>query len=349
MKKNSNKQGLQSPPSGDLGGLGIWEFIHDKLSANIHVLLLYVLESEGSSPGRKGFKMAVSADGDLCGTIGGGIMEHKLVEKAKSLLHTKSKEISIVKQFHDKVHDKNQSGMICSGSQSNAFIPLSPNIDKKTLLRIVEAKQQNLKKTIQLSPEGIKLSDELARSLNYKTETDPIAIGWIYTEPLHETKVIHIIGGGHVGLALSEIMHFLGFYIKLYDDRPELNTIAQNSFADEKFITDYNSIGETINISDNDFAVIMTIGYRTDKIVLKQLLGENFFYLGLLGSQKKMQTLFKELEDEGFDKNKLSRVFTPIGLNIFSKTTKEIAVSIAAEIIQEKNKDLPTGRKDKSS
>ena len=93
----------------------------------------------------------------------------------------------------------------------------------------------------------------------------------------------------------------------------------------------------------------MTIGYRTDKIVLKQLLEKNFFYMGVLGSQKKMQTLFKELEEEGVDRNRLSKIFTPIGLNIFSKTTKEIAVSIAAEIIQEKNKDLPTGRNEKSS
>lgn len=324
--------------------MDVWEFIYDKLSVNIHVMLLYVLESEGSSPGRKGFKMAVSADGDLCGTIGGGIMEHKLVEKAKSLLYTNSNEISIVKQFHDKTHNKNQSGMICSGSQLNAFIPLDPEIDKVIIKSITDAAGRNYKKTIQLSPRGIKLTDKPDQGLNYKTETD-----WNYAELLQEINVIHVIGGGHVGLALSELMHFLGFYIKLYDDRPELNTIAQNSFADEKFIVDYSLIGDTINIGDNDFVVIMTIGYRTDKIVLKQLLRKNFFYIGVLGSQKKMQTLFKELEEEGVDKNKLSKVFTPIGLNIFSKTTKEIAVSIAAEIIQEKNKDLPTGRNEKSS
>ena len=64
--------------------MNVWIFIHEKLSAALDVMLLYVLESEGSSPGRQGFKMAVAADGTFCGTIGGGIMEHKLVEKAKS-------------------------------------------------------------------------------------------------------------------------------------------------------------------------------------------------------------------------------------------------------------------------
>jgi xanthine dehydrogenase accessory factor len=342
MKSISNKESLREPPFGGQGGF--WEFINDKLTVNINVMLLWVLESEGSSPGRKGFKMAVSADGDLYGTIGGGIMEHKLVERARSLLVTNSKEISIVKQFHDKTHNKNQSGMICSGSQLNALIPLNLSDARKNIRTIAEASLNNKNKIIHLSPAGIKISDEPASGFDYKTETE-----WTYTEPLNQKPVIHIIGGGHVGLALSELMHFLGFYIKLYDDRPELNTITQNSFADETCITDYNSISETINISEIDFAVIMTIGYRTDKIVLKQLLDKDFFYLGLLGSEKKTQALFNELKEEGIDENKLSRLFAPIGLNIFSKTTKEIAVSVAAQIILEKNKNLPTGRNKKSS
>ena len=60
----------------------VWEFIAEKLRSGIPVILLYVLESNGSSPGRQGFKMAVS-NGELCGSIGGGIMEYKLVETAK--------------------------------------------------------------------------------------------------------------------------------------------------------------------------------------------------------------------------------------------------------------------------
>ena len=67
----------------------VWEFIKDKLNASIEVMLLYVLGSEGSSPGRQGFKMAVAADGTFNGTIGGGIMEHKLVEKARDRKSTR--------------------------------------------------------------------------------------------------------------------------------------------------------------------------------------------------------------------------------------------------------------------
>ena len=300
---------------------------------------MYVVDSEGSSPGRRGFKMAVAADGDMSGTIGGGIMEHKFVERSKSILQSGDKKIIVVKQFHDKTHAKDQSGMICSGSQVNVFMPLNASGLKEIIRQIIEAREHNKNNAIHLSPAGINVIEEKASGLSYKTETE-----WIYTEAINQKPVIHIIGGGHVALALSEILHILGFYIKLYDDRTELNTIEQNSFADEKKFIDYNTIGERMDTRGEDFVVLMTVGYRTDKIVLKQLLDKQFFYFGLLGSEKKNKKLFEELKQEGVDENRLAKIFAPIGLNIYSKTAKEIAISIAAQMIFEKNKNLSTGR-----
>lgn len=312
--------------------MNVWEFIQNKLSASMPVMLLYVLDSEGSSPGRKGFKMAVAGDGAFCGTIGGGIMEHKLVEKAKAL--QQDKNVFVIRQHHDKEHAGNQSGMICSGSQLNAFLPLSLS-DKQVIEKIIIGDRM----TLQLSPAGIELINSPATGLQFKTEAD-----WVYTEAVNQQPVIHIIGGGHVGLALSELMNFLGFYIKLYDDRPDLNTIAANSFANEKHIVNYENIAAHFNNATGDYVVIMTIGYRTDKMVLKQLTGKTFYYLGLLGSGHKVETLFRELTEEGISRQSLKDIHTPVGIGILSKTGKEIAVSIAAEIIREKNKDMPTGR-----
>ncbi|MEO6253779.1 MAG: XdhC family protein [Ferruginibacter sp.] len=315
--------------------MNVWEFINNKLASTKQVVLLYVLKSEGSSPGRQGFKMAVAADGTFYGTIGGGIMEHKLVEKAKSMLQQNESSVLLMRQHHDKEHANNQSGMICSGSQLNAFIPLSA-LDKQTVEKILRSE----KNTIRVSSKGIVITNDPAQGLQYKADTD-----WLYSEALNQQPVIHIIGGGHVGLALSELMHYLGFYIKLYDDRPELNTIAGNSFAHEKHIINYETAGDHFMYVENDCAVIMTVGYRTDKSVLKQLMTKPFFYLGLLGSDHKISLLLHELETEGSSPRSLQNIHTPVGINIFSKTTKEIAVSIAAEIIREKNKELPTGRK----
>ena len=89
----------------------------------------------------------------------------------------------------------------------------------------------------------------------------------------------------------------------------------------------------------------MTLGYRTDKIVLQQLLKKDFYYLGMMGSDHKIETLFNELRSQGIPDSSLKKVFTPVGVNIYSKTAPEIAVSIAAEIIREKNREQNTGRK----
>ena len=305
-------------------------------------MLLYVLQSEGSSPGRRGFNMAVAADGSFIGTIGGGIMEYKLVEKAKAMLASCVSETSLMWQHHDKKSSE-QSGMICSGSQLNAFIPLT--IHQLPIIEaITNSERDGTKQVIQLSPEGISVLSETnatpLQALHYQSPTD-----WLYQELVNNQPIIHIIGGGHVGLALSEMMHFLGFYVIIYDDRTDLTTLNDNQFANEKRLVNYATIGELFTNRPNDYVALMTVGYRTDKVVLQQLLDKDFFYLGLMGSQNKIKTLFLELEVEGYSSASLNRVFTPIGVNIYSKTTREIAVSIAAEIIREKNKGLPTGRR----
>ena len=313
----------------------VWKFIQKKLAAGKPVMLMYVLQSEGSSPGRMGFKMAVACDDEFCGTIGGGIMEFKLVEKAKAMLQQNKKKVLLQHQYHDKEKIKDQSGMICSGSQLNVFIPISIN-QKNTIEQIISS----AKKYIQLSPLGLQLSNESTQGFQYVSETE-----WFYTEPINTQPVIHIIGGGHVGLALSELMKYLGFYIKLYDDRQDLNTITANSFADEIKRVQYENMGSFFEECNNDYVVIMTVGYRTDKIVLKQLIQHSFFYVGLLGSDNKINMLMEEMRLEGYSSQQLKNIHTPIGINIFSKTPKEIAVSIAAEIISVKNRDLPSGRK----
>src|SRR5437868_960925 len=103
--------------------------IFSSLEQDIPAMLLYVVESNGSSPGRQGFFMAINAKGRMEGSIGGGIMEHKFVEMAKDRLGSgdwsteyragSTEPGSLIrKQVHDKSAKKNQSGMICSGEQT---------------------------------------------------------------------------------------------------------------------------------------------------------------------------------------------------------------------------------------
>ncbi len=125
-----------------------WKLIACSLQENIPVMLLYVLESSGSSPGRQGFFMAVNANGEMEGSIGGGIMEHKFVEMAKERLKRQGASeqdtseqqpvASVRKQFHDKTADKDQSGMICSGEQTIFLYPVLKT-DEEQIQKIISS------------------------------------------------------------------------------------------------------------------------------------------------------------------------------------------------------------------
>lgn len=307
--------------------VNVWNFIASKLQINKNVMLLFVVESKGSSPGRAGFAMAVASDDSFNGTIGGGIMEYKLVEKAKVLLQQNQQTIFLQEQFHDKEHGKNQSGMICSGSQKIVFIPLLKK-DEPFVESIVNQNAQSFT----ITPASIAGNSFAANEWMYLDDNN-----WSYSQNITTQNTIHIIGGGHCALALSQLMKFLGFNIEVYDDRENLNTLEQNIYASKKHVVDYENLNKFFCATPADYVVIMTVGYRTDKIVLKQIINNNYTYLGLLGSLQKINVLMNELKTEGFAEALLNRVYTPVGININSKTTQEIAVSIAAEIIQIKN------------
>ena len=82
--------------------LKLWQFIKEQLEQKQPVVLLCVMESKGSSPGRQGFKMAVT-EKDMCGSVGGGIMEHKFVELAREMLKRHELDTLLKQQIHSKL------------------------------------------------------------------------------------------------------------------------------------------------------------------------------------------------------------------------------------------------------
>lgn len=326
-----------------------WKLILESLRQEIPVMLLYVLESKGSSPGRQGFFMAVNANSEMEGSIGGGIMEHKFVETAKSsldsgvtsresLVNSPESEKKIRKQIHDKSAGKDQSGMICSGEQSILLYKLKDS-DKPTIQRIIQSLEKNKNGGLTLFPGSIVFDDNApAKNFNYTFESED---NWTYTEKTGYKNQLFIVGGGHCALALSRLMRSMDFYIKIYDERKELKTMEENEWAHEKhLVSDYGALTEMIPSGENNFVVIMTFGYRTDDMAVRALLGKYFKYVGLLGSRSKIETMFKEYRKQGINEKWLETVYTPIGLQIRSQTPEEIAVSIGAEIIAVKNHDL---------
>ncbi len=316
--------------------MAVWEFALEALKENRKVALLVVLHSQGSSPGRQGFKMVLSETGQMAGSIGGGIMEHKLVELARNLLPVSPDQPILKRQIHSKAAIQNQSGMICSGEQTVALYFLKP-FQVPVLESITAALKGHKSGLLLLSDQGLDFLEgrNQETTFTFSVEKDTV---WHFSEKIPARKAVYIIGGGHVALALSQVLRMLPFDLHLFDDRPNLNTFTDNPFVHFKTITPYAQIADLIPEGPENFVVIMTIGYRSDKEVIRQLLGRNYGYLGLLGSKAKIAQLFAELKDEGFSETELKKVYAPIGIQIKSQTPEEIAISIAAEIIQVKNK-----------
>jgi len=309
----------------------IWEFILSKLKNGKDVMLMIVIDNTGSSPGRRGFKMAVSEDGEMSGSVGGGTMEFKLAEIAKEHLVLKD-GIFIKNQIHNSLENPDSSGMICSGKQSIAFIPL----DHNSMQLVSDIADENKGELI-FSHNGLVYNREGSSPEQFITNIID-SNNWKFVERIGFRESLYIFGGGHVSLALSKLFRELGFYICLYDDRDrDLSTFKNNHFANSKEIINYQSSANYVPDGDNIYVVIMTFGHESDCVVLKHLLNKEVKYLGMMGSKKKVSSIFEELRSQGISDEKLSRIDAPIGLAIKSETPTEIAISIAAKIIDEKN------------
>ncbi|GAB2472939.1 hypothetical protein GCM10011375_27110 [Hymenobacter qilianensis] len=299
-------------------------------------MLLYVVQSQGSSPGRQGFAMSVDAHGDMQGSIGGGIMEHKLVQLARERLAQPSPGSSLHRQIHNKKAPQNQSGMICSGEQTVLFYPVRPT-DAPAIQQLLLALQQEQSCTLILSPGGIFFEASKLPIQDYLFRQEAEA-EWLYQEKIGHKNQLHLIGGGHCALALSRLVQSLDFRVQLYEDRPQLNTFLANNYVHEKtIVASYADLNELISEGENQYVIIMTVGYRTDDIAVRALLGKKLRFLGLLGSQKKIEKMLTDYQAEGFSQKQLQQLHAPVGLPINSQTPEEIAISIAAQLISVKN------------
>ncbi len=298
-------------------------------------MLLYVLESRGSSPGRQGFFMAVTGNNEMEGSIGGGIMEHKFVEMAREKFSGGPDSYKVRRQVHNKAEAIDQSGMICSGEQTILLYPVTKK-DDEPVLQLIASLEATKNGSLHLSPEGLSFSNSVpATDYHFSMESED---HWAYTEKTGYKNQLFIIGGGHCALAFSRLMREMDFYITLYEEREGLNTLEKNEYAHELItVDDYTGLGNLIPSGRNQYVVIMTFGYRTDDVALRALLGKRFCYLGVLGSRSKMAKLFEDYRKEGIAEEVLQQIHSPIGLAISSRTPEEIAVSIGAEVIRVKN------------
>jgi len=315
--------------------MNIWNFIENKLSEGKSLYLMIVIETHGSSPGKQGFSMAVSSDDNLKGSIGGGSMEFKLVEKCKKMLAANQQEFFIMRQVH-KGNITDGSGMMCSGEQTIAFVPLTAS-DVQDIVSIATCISKKKTGVFKVNAAGynFELLEEMPKSQYHCTITNKNV--WNYNETIGFKNTVYIVGAGHVGFAVSKLFSQLGFKVVLFDNRPDLNMINENPYADEKMVIDYKNIHDYITEGENIYVIIMTNNHTYDKAVLSLVVRKKVKYLGMMGSKEKVAAIKNQMIDDGFSEKELHHLHAPIGISIRSETPDEIAVSIAAEIIKIKN------------
>jgi len=155
-----------------------------------------------------------------------------------------------------------------------------------------------------------------------------------------------IFGAGHVGQAVASIGALIGYDVTVIDDREEF--ASRRRLPDPRInlvVSDYVHATERVTISPGTVVVIVTRGHQYDEQCLKSVIGSRATYVGMIGSKKRVLSVFKKLVDEGVPEKDLQRVHAPIGLRIGAKSPQEIAVSILAEVINHLNNSNQKGER----
>ena len=154
----------------------------------------------------------------------------------------------------------------------------------------------------------------------------------IFVEPILPQPTLYIFGGGHVSMALAQAAHTAGFAIGVIDDRETFANAERFPMAREIY-TSYEDAFAKIKPNAASYLVIVTRGHRDDMRVLGWAAGTEARYIGMIGSKRKVLSVYKALEKEGIPAEKFEGVHAPVGLEIGALTPEEIAISITAELI----------------
>lgn len=155
----------------------------------------------------------------------------------------------------------------------------------------------------------------------------------VYLEPILPVPLVYLFGAGHVAHNVYKVARTSGFDVAVVDDRESYANSERFPEAREVIAEDFEQALARIVPNENTYLVIVTRGHRDDMRVLRWAVQTNARYIGMIGSKRKVLTIYKELEQEGISPQLFERVMAPVGLEIGAVTPEEIAVSIVAEMI----------------
>ncbi len=280
-------------------------------------VLCCVVATRGSTPQAAGATLLVREDLTTLGTLGGGCVEAEVVKRA---WRTLSNGVGEVMQFvldHDYGWD---DGLICGGSMQVACMPITAILD---LQPYTAALQEAHTRHSAAFPMRV-MAEGQSREYRITLEVPPRLI---------------IAGAGHVSQALARLASGLDFEITIIDDRADY--AAPDRFPPGvKLIT--RDIAAALRAQPLDlesYVVIVTRGHQHDYQALEAVVESAAGYIGMIGSRRKIRMIYDDLRERGVAADKLERVHSPVGLMINAVTVPEIAVSIAAQLVEHRRRN----------
>jgi xanthine dehydrogenase accessory factor len=302
------------------------------------VVLAIVVHVKGSVPREVGAKMVILKNGSTFGTIGGGAGEAKVIRQAMRVFTTGEKQRVEIDLSGSPQRDTQG---VCGGIMQVWLERWSGDWAIALVQQILTHLEAGQPATL--------ITSLTSTSLPYLTSPppDPITtpnseLQTLFTEILQPPPLLLIVGAGHVGEQLAKVADIIGFQIAVQDDRPEWANRDRYPQAIKIFNQPIPSALDTLANHPHLYAALVTRSYQHDVDALQALLDRAIpcAYIGMIGSQKRVKQVYQTLEKLGISKTKLSSIHAPIGLEIGALTPEEIAVSIAAELISVRRKEM---------
>jgi xanthine dehydrogenase accessory factor len=184
------------------------------------------------------------------------------------------------------------------------------------------------------------LWDEIIQNIpkNKKSQILIVNNEKIYYEFLRQSYKAVVCGAGHISISIIKMCKLLDLPVTVIDDRLTFVNNALAAGADKSICEPFEDALSRIQGDTGTFFIIVTRGHRYDQVCLEKIINKENAYIGMIGSRLRVAKVLDYLEEKGISREKLDKVYTPIGLKIGAETPAEIAVAIMAEIIEVKNK-----------
>lgn len=335
--------------------MSLFDTIVTLLKQKEDLAIATIINRSGSAPRDVGTRMLIRKDATIVGTVGGGILEARVQQLAERVL---AERTPVVESFKLNLEDVSNMGMTCGGSvrvmiqyvdASDPFhLQLYQAVDQARKTRskswlVTPVPQEAPLPPFFIPAGGPALAKEMAEpwtTISPLSSRPTVVVHngvELLIEPLNSDGIVYVFGAGHISQKLAPLTQRVGFYTIILDDRKTFANRERFASADEiRVLRQFQSALDPYTIDEDSYLVIVTRGHSHDKTILAQALKSSAGYIGMIGSRRKRDDIYTALKSEGFTEADLTRVYSPIGLNIYAETPEEIAVSIVAELIQQR-------------